>query len=65
VYSREALQGATVDVEFMNKTFHRNFSIPNEYNYTMAALGYTGLILASKGKEVNLDKYEDDEEEEE
>jgi hypothetical protein len=44
----------------MNKDFHRNLSITDDFNCSMAVLNYSGLALASQG-DYDEDKYDDDE----
>ena len=61
VVLREEFEYTSVDVDFSNKTFHRNLMFRDDYNYSMAAMNYSGLVLASKALEQNLDDYEDDE----
>ena len=39
---------------------HKNFSLNDDFNCSMASLNYTGLMLASQGEMIDLDKYEDD-----
>ena len=60
---RDELTYAVVDVDFTNKNFHRNLTINNTYSYTMAALNYNGVLLASQAEEKNEDAYEDDDDE--
>lgn len=58
---REEFQFTSVDVDFTNKQFHRNLVFNDDFGACMAALNYSGLMLASKAEESNLDDYEDDE----
>ena len=64
VFLRKELNYVSIDVEFMNKAFHRNLSLNDDYGVSMAAINYSGMIVASKGEETDLDKYEEDEEDE-
>lgn len=48
----------------MNKNFHRNLVFNDDFNVSMAALNYAGLIIASKAIETDMDKYEEDEDDE-
>lgn len=65
VFLREELSFSTIDVSFMNTSFHHNLVLSNDYNATMAVVGYSGLLTASKGQDkVNLDEYEDDDQDE-
>jgi hypothetical protein len=50
----------SIDVEFSDKNFHRNLAINDDFGVSMAALNYTGLFLASRSQQVDLDKYEND-----
>ena len=45
----------------MNKNFHRNLAINDDFGICMAALNYTGVLMASVAEEKNIDEYEDDE----
>ena len=58
---REEFQFTSIDVDFTNKNFHRNLVLNDDYRACMAAMNYSGMILASKAQESDLDKYEDDE----
>lgn len=60
---RKEFQFTSIDVEFTNKNFHKNIVINDDYGATMAVLGYSGMMLASKGQESDLDDYEEDEDE--
>lgn len=57
---REEAQFTSVDVDFTNKQMHRNLMFNNDYGAQMAALNYSGLLLASKAVDVDLDNYEED-----
>ena len=52
----------SIDVDFSNKNFHRNLVLSDDYQVSMAALNYSGMLLASKGSDTNEDEYENDEE---
>lgn len=56
---REEFQFTTVDVEFMDKNYHRNLVINDDFKSTMAAMNFNGLILANKAEEQDQDKYEE------
>lgn len=59
---RKQMQFTSIDVEFTDKNFHRNFSINDDFNVSMACLNYSGLFLASKGERMqDLDAYEEEE----
>ena len=49
-----------IDIEFMNRNFHRNLNINDDFNVTMASLNYNGVLLASQAEEKNEDAYEED-----
>jgi hypothetical protein len=49
-----------VDVEFTNKNFHRNIMINDDYGAEMAAINYSGMVLASKAIVSDIDSYEED-----
>lgn len=56
------MQFTSIDVEFTDRNFHRNFSINDDFNVSMACLNYSGLFIASKGERMqDLDNYEEDE----
>ena len=38
---------------------HRNFSLNDDFNSSMACLNYSGLLTASQGEFQDLDKYEE------
>ncbi len=61
IWLRNEVQYTSVDVEFNNKNFHRNIMINDDYGAEFAALNYSGMILASKAIQGDLDEYEDDE----
>ncbi len=44
----------------MNKQFHRNIVMNDDFGVCMAALNYSGMIIASKAQEQEEDEYEDD-----
>ena len=64
IWLRQELQYTSVDVEFTNKNFHRNLMFNDDYGAEMAAINYSGLILASRADKVDLDEYEEDDIEE-
>ena len=57
---RHELHYSTVDVEFTNKNFHKNLSIRDDFGVSMAAMNYSGVIMASAAEEKNDNEYEDD-----
>ena len=57
---RNELHYSTVDVEFTNRNFHKNLSIRDDFGVSMAAMNYSGVILASQTEEKNDDEYEND-----
>ena len=59
---RRQLQFTSIDVDFTDKNFHRNLSINDDFNCSMASLNYSGLMIASKAEQQDLDNYEEDEE---
>ena len=59
---RRQLQFTSIDVDFTDKTFHRNLSINDDFNCSMACVNYSGLMVASKAEVQDLDNYEEDEE---
>lgn len=58
VVLRDELAYTSVDVDFTNKQLHRNIVINDDFGVIMASVGYSGMILASKGAE-NEDGEED------
>ena len=44
---RNELHYSTVDVEFTNRNFHKNLSIRDDFGVSMAAMNYSGVLLAS------------------
>ena len=61
---RKQDQFKSIDIQFKDRTFHRNLSINDDFRCSMACLNYSGLLLASKG-DYDDDKYDEDEEEDE
>ena len=57
---REEFQFTAIDVEFMNKNFHRNLTLNDDFGISMAALNYAGLLMASKAQQQDMDDYEED-----
>lgn len=51
----------SIDVDFQDKSMHRNFSLNDDFNCCMASLNYSALMTASQGEPHDLDKYEEDE----
>ena len=45
---RQEFQFTSIDVEFMNKNFHRNLALNDDFGISMAVLNYGGLLMASK-----------------
>ena len=58
---RHEFQYTVIDIDFTNKNFHRNLSINDDFGIKMAALNYTGILMASMAEEKNFDEYEEDE----
>jgi len=46
---RQQFDYSVIDVDFSNKSFHRNIVINDDHDYQMAAVSYSGVILASSG----------------
>ena len=57
---REDFQFTSIDVDFMNKQFHRNIVMNDDFGICMAAINYSGMVLASRAQVQNEDDYEDD-----
>lgn len=55
---RKASNFTSVDVEFSDKNFHRNFRANDDFKACMASMNYTGLVTASRYD--GEDQYEDD-----
>jgi len=51
-------------IDFTNKTFHRNLSLPDYHGFSMGAMSYSGAILASRAEELDINKYQEDDENE-
>jgi len=51
VVLREELAYTSIDVDFTNKQLHRNIVINDDFGTVMASIGYSGMLLASKGSE--------------
>lgn len=63
IFLRRQANFTSIDVDFQDKSFHRNISINDDFNSSMACLNYSGLMIASKGEAQDLDKYEEDDDE--
>lgn len=50
----------SVDVTFNDKSMHKDFSINDDYKAKLCSLSYSGLLLASQCKKLDLDAYEDE-----
>lgn len=61
VILRRQVRFTSIDVDFQDKSMHRNFSLNDDFNCSMASLNYSGLMTASQGETHDLDKYEEDE----
>lgn len=57
---RDEMTVKCVDIDFANRTFHKNLIVHDDINTKIATLGYNGAFLASEAKEEDLDQYEDD-----
>lgn len=56
---RHEFQLTEIDVEFMNKQFHKNLTLTDTFGATMAAINYNGLLIANAQPEQNVDEYEE------
>lgn len=63
IFLRRLANFTSIDIEFQDKSLHRNFSINDDFNCSMASLNYSGIMIASKGEVQDLDNYEEDDEE--
>ena len=45
---RREFQFTSIDVDFANKQFHRNLVLADDFGVCMAAMNYSGLLIASK-----------------
>jgi hypothetical protein len=43
----------------MNKQFHRNLGITDDFGATMATLNYSGMLIANPAMEQDEDAYEE------
>jgi hypothetical protein len=57
---RHEFRETSIDVNFTNKMFHRNLVQVDDFGICMAAMNYSGLLVASKAVARDLDDYEDD-----
>jgi hypothetical protein len=57
---RKEFAFTSIDVDFMNKQFHRNLVLADDFGIEMACLNYSGLLLASKATITEIDEYEED-----
>jgi hypothetical protein len=56
-------QESVIEVQFEDKNFYKQFKIKNSNNYSLAALNYRGLVLASKGQsDANDNEYQKEDE---
>ena len=49
-----------LDIDFSDKTFHKNVRTRDVYNISMGTMNYMGAILASKAESVNENEYENE-----
>lgn len=56
---RHDFQLTEIDVEFMNKQFHKNITLTDTFGATMACINYNGLLIANAQPEQNVDEYEE------
>ena len=49
-----------IDIEFANQSFHKNLFLNDRYGIEKGVLNLGGACLASRGKEEDLDEYEND-----
>ncbi len=61
---RKETNYTSIDIEFMDRNFHRNLYLNDDYGVSMAAISHSGVILASKAEQQEEDQYEDDDLEE-
>ena len=57
---REEMGLNCIEIEFADKTFHKNLITDDDIKAEMATLSHNGALIASRGEEVDLDQYEDD-----
>ena len=50
ILRREGNQYTSIDLEFNDRGFHRNFNFTDDIGACMASLSYSGIMLASKSK---------------
>jgi ferredoxin-like protein FixX len=60
VVLREELAYTSIDVDFTNKQHHRNVVINDDFGIVMASIGYSGMLLASKGEGADGEEDMDD-----
>ena len=56
----EIVQISTLEIDFADRSFHRNLFFNNEVGYIMAAMSPQGAIFASKGAEDQEDSEDED-----
>lgn len=52
----------TIEVEFADNNLHKKLLIDNKNKFSMGDISEKGVVLASQGKVVDLDEYEDEDE---
>ena len=50
ILRREGDAYTSIDLEFNDRGFHRNFNFTDDIGACMASLSYAGILLASKSK---------------
>ncbi len=56
-------KSSVIFIDFTNKTFHRNLSLPDPYKVSLGTMTYGGAILASQTKELDINEYQEDDDE--
>ena len=49
-----------IDIEFANRTFHKNISIRNIFNLSMGVMNEKGAIIAGRADDIDEDEYENE-----
>jgi hypothetical protein len=50
IFLRRQANFTSIDVDFQDKSLHRNFSMNDDFNCSMASMNYSGLMIASRGE---------------
>ena len=60
VAKRVQNQFTSIDVDFTDRNFHRNFCLNDDFGASMCCLNYSGLLIANEAVKQDMDQYEEE-----